>query len=255
MILTRFGNKRRIANKIIPLFPFHKMYIEMFFGGGGMFFSKRKVKYNIVNDIDGEVFNLFMVVKNHLNDLETAFKLSPYNEQLFKYWADNEELQPIDKAIRFIYLSNFGYLGKSETLKFGYQNTKSVILEKMPLVNQLLNDVQFMNCDFRKVLGKINFRHGDNDKEHAFVYADPPYLDTEDNYSHSFTEQDSSELFDSLEASDLRFAMSEFDHPFIIDQAKKRKLKVTQIGERNNIKNRRLEILITNYNPQNLLFQ
>ncbi|HBZ37548.1 MAG TPA: restriction endonuclease subunit M, partial [Balneola sp.] len=40
MILTRLGNKRALADKIIPFFPKHELYIEPFFGAGGMFFSK-----------------------------------------------------------------------------------------------------------------------------------------------------------------------------------------------------------------------
>lgn len=52
MILRRLGNKQAIAHKIIPYFPPHKIYIEPFFGAGGMFFNKPKAKYNIVNDLD-----------------------------------------------------------------------------------------------------------------------------------------------------------------------------------------------------------
>lgn len=49
--------------------------------------------------------------------------------------------------------------------------------------------------------------------------------------------------------------MSEFNHPFILDQAKERGLNVNIIGERQNLKNRRIEILITNYqNSQGSLF-
>ncbi len=44
--------------------------------------------------------------------------------------------------------------------------------------------------------------------------------------------------------------MSEFDHPFILDQAKQRGLNVHIIGERQNLKNRRTEILVTNYRLQ-----
>ena len=41
--------------------------------------------------------------------------------------------------------------------------------------------------------------------------------------------------------------MSEFDNEFILQQAKERGLNVIIIGERQNLKNRRTEILITNY--------
>jgi DNA adenine methylase len=41
--------------------------------------------------------------------------------------------------------------------------------------------------------------------------------------------------------------MSEFDNEFILNQAKERNLNVYIIGERQNMKNRKTEILITNY--------
>ena len=66
MILRRLGNKKKIAKEIQKYFPPHKIYIEPFFGAGGMFFNKPKAKYNIVNDLDSDVFNLFQVVMNQL---------------------------------------------------------------------------------------------------------------------------------------------------------------------------------------------
>ena len=90
-------------------------------------------------------------------------------------------------------------------------------------------------------------KDGRNDEEQTFIYSDPPYLETGDNYSNSFKESDSSDLFDSLQKTGCKFAYSEFDHPFIIQQAKERNLNVHIIGERQNLKNRRIEILVTNY--------
>lgn len=54
MILRRRGNKSGIAEEILKYFPSHTIYIEPFFGAGGMFFNKPKVKYNILNDIDAD---------------------------------------------------------------------------------------------------------------------------------------------------------------------------------------------------------
>ena len=92
-------------------------------------------------------------------------------------------------------------------------------------------------------------------KEKTFIYADPPYLYTDNNYYNSFTEQDSIDLYDSLQKTGCKWAMSEFDNEFILTQAKKRGLNIIYIGERKNINNRRTEILITNYtNIQPTLF-
>lgn len=89
----------------------------------------------------------------------------------------------------------------------------------------------------------------------TLVYLDPPYLLTLDNYSHSFKEQDCIDLFDCVQKIGVKFAYSEFDNPFILQQAKERNLNVITIGERQNLKNRRTEILVTNYqNTQLSLF-
>ena len=103
MILRRIGNKSRIADKIIPFLPDHKIYIEPFFGAGGMFFNKQKSQYNIINDLDSDVFNLFMVVSNQKQELINAFKLMPISDDLFQYWRVNLETDPIKKAIRFLF--------------------------------------------------------------------------------------------------------------------------------------------------------
>lgn len=86
----------------------------------------------------------------------------------------------------------------------------------------------------------------------TFIYSDSPYIDTDDNYSHSFTENDCIDLFNCLQETGCKFAMSEFDNEFILNQAKERNLNVIIIGERQNLKNRRTEILITNYKNQQL---
>ena len=250
MILRRLGNKKRIAKEIQKHFPPHKIYIEPFFGAGGMFFNKPKAKYNIVNDLDSDVFNLFQVVMNQKEELEKAFYMMPIHSDLLEYWEKNEEIEPIRKALRFLMLSNMRLYGKKGNLRLGQLNNKYGLQENLNIVNELLSDVQFCNFDFVKFLFSFSV-----DASQSFIYADPPYLSTTDNYSNSFKEQDSIDLFNALEATKCKFAMSEFDNPFILQQAKERNLNVIIIGERQNLKNRRTEILVTNYtSPQQKLF-
>ena len=85
MLLRRLGNKSKISMKIQSYFPPHKIYIEPFFGAGGMLFNKSKSKYNIVNDLDSEVFNLYQVVKNKHKELKEAFDLMPISSDLFNF--------------------------------------------------------------------------------------------------------------------------------------------------------------------------
>lgn len=255
MILNRLGNKKAIASEIQKYFPEHKIYIEPFFGAGGMFFNKPKARYNFLNDIDSDIFNLYNVILDKKNDFLYALEITPYSSELFEYWKKNKEFEPIKKALRFVYLSNYGYLGKPNSIQYNIQNNKKQAVIKLNRTINFLKDcdIQFMNFDFRKVYKSIAFRQ-DVEKSKVLIYCDPPYLGTNDNYSHSFTEQDSIDLFDTLQATGCKFAMSEFDNEFILNQAKKRGLNVIVIGERKNLKNRRTEILITNYEKQKSLF-
>ncbi len=246
MILRRLGNKRKIAVKIQAHFPKHHIYIEPFFGAGGMFFNKPKAKYNILNDLDSDVYNLFQVISNQKEALEAAFKSMPIHLDLWEYWKKNTETDPVQKALRFIFLSNYGFLGKPETLRYLSGNTSKLIYENINRTNEFIFGCEFMNTDFRDVFKKLSFK-SEKEKLNTFAYCDPPYLGTDNNYEQGFTEQDSSDLFDVLQNSGVHFGYSEFDHPFILEQAKQRKLNVIEIGERRNIKNRRTEILVTNY--------
>ena len=254
MILRRLGNKQAIAQKIQNYFPAHNLYIEPFFGAGGMFFNKTKANYNIVNDIDSEVFNLFQVITKSKEQLKDSFYKMPIHYDLLEYWKTNKEIDPIQKALRFLFMSNCTLLGTGSQLRYTTQDDKDNIYKGFDKTFDIIYDVTFSNLDFRKFISSISYRHGKADIDKAFFYCDPPYLGTNDNYSNSFTEQDSIDLFDCLQATGCKFAMSEFDNEFILNQAKERGLNVIIIGERQNLKNRRTEILITNYEKQKELF-
>jgi DNA adenine methylase len=256
MILRRLGNKAKIAQKIVGYFPEHSNYIEPFFGAGGIFFNKPKAKYNILNDLDGNVINLFNVILNKKNEFLELLELTPYSSELFKYWIKNEEKEPLKKALRFVYLSNFGYIGMNSTLIISTgQNSKKIALQNLEKTINFLKDcsLQFTNFDFRKAIKTVRFR-SQSEKKSTFFYCDPPYLGTGNNYSNSFTEQDLIDLFDILENTGCKFAVSEFDNLFILDQAKQRNLHVHIIGERRTLTNRQTEILITNYENQKMIF-
>lgn len=258
MILRRLGNKKKIAKEIQSYFPDHKIYIEPFFGAGGMFFNKPKARYNFLNDIDSDVYNLFMVIKENRKELYRAVELLPIDQNIMKHWKHTHEKDVIYKAVRFLFLSNFTYLSKGYNLKFTADNTKKILLSRIDKTFEYLGDSKIMCVDFRDMLSLISFQDESDlcKKTDSFIYADPPYLGSNGWYAHNGNKKkDSIDCINMLCESKIRFAMSEFDHPFILDQAEKRGLNVNIIGERRNLKNRRTEILITNYkNIQGELF-
>lgn len=92
-------------------------------------------------------------------------------------------------------------------------------------------------------------------KDNAFIYSDPPYYRTNNNYTdNGWTWQDTLDCMDITFDNGIKGAMSEFDNPLIIEEAKRRNLNIVNICERQTLKNRNTEILITNYELQQELF-
>lgn len=240
------GNKSKIAQEIHQHFPPHEIYIEMFFGAGGMFFNKPRAKQNFLNDIDDDIFNLFLVAEKRKQELIEAIERMPVSESLFKYWKENKETEPIQKALRFLFLSNFSYLGAAHTFVSScLHNAKRVLIQNITHYKPP-KDTYFLCTDFREVVGKIGDIKNQNHK--AFIYADPPYIGTNGNYD-AFNEDEMADLFRVLVESGIRFAISEFNHPFVMKQAGNYGLHIIEIRERQNVNNRRTEYLITNYQP------
>ena len=315
MILNRMGNKRAIADKIIAEFPQHDVYIEPFFGAGGIFFNKKLAKFNIVNDLDDDIFNFWFVVKHYKNEFIDELAKVPIATKMLEFYKANhknlslegidKEKQPqidnikqeridkakqikiekqeridkekqikiekqeridkeiqikiekqerIDKAVRFIFLSNFCIL-QGKTLRFVVAtNYKKIIEQRINKVQEMLKNVLINNDDAIKFLSDIGFREG-YDIDRSFVYCDPPYLATANNYNtESWSEQKLKELIEKMMKLRIRFAISEFQNEKILEIAKKYNLNIITIGERKNIKNRRTEILMTNYKKQLTIF-
>ncbi len=68
-IVPWLGGKRRLADKLIPLFPQHDCYVEAFAGGAALFFLRpMPARCEVLNDINGELVNLYRVVQHHLEE-------------------------------------------------------------------------------------------------------------------------------------------------------------------------------------------
>ena len=249
MVLRRVGNKARIAKDVVKHFPPHKVYIEPFFGAGGIYFNKPKAQYNFLNDLDDDVFNLFMVLKNQKQQLIEYFEEVPICESLFKHWKQHKEKDAIPKAARFLYLSNLGVLGKNDTLNIGLENPLQILINNI-IKYEDLNHSYFMNKDFRKIFDSIHVRNK-NDNCKTFIYNDPPYLATTSTYSvDKWNEQDLIDLFEEnmkMAKRGAKFAISEFENDLLLELVEKYNLEIINIGERQNLKNRRKEVMVVNY--------
>lgn len=248
MILRRLGNKKHIAHLIYMLFPKHTIYIEPFFGAGGMFFQKPRAKYNILNDLDDDVYNLWRVIQERPQELYEEMAAMVIHESLLQYWRKNQETESIKKAVRFLMLSNFTFLGMGQTLRLQNDgiNAKQYILQTINATSSILTNCIFSNKDaisFLKSIDKDDFRT-------AFIYCDPPYINTSNNYAaHNWTAENLEDLILTLHNTNAPFAISEYDSPATTELAAHHNLNVTYIKYRKNLKSdkKATEILLTNY--------
>lgn len=79
------GGKRRLAKHILPLFPAHDCYVELFAGGAALFFMRDKpAKTEVLNDINGELINLYRVVQFHFDEFVRQFEWLTTSRELFQ---------------------------------------------------------------------------------------------------------------------------------------------------------------------------
>ena len=78
------GSKWGSADWIISHFPEHHSYLEPFFGSGGVFFNKPRSDIETINDLDGEVVNLFRQIRNDPERLAREIYFTPYSREAYE---------------------------------------------------------------------------------------------------------------------------------------------------------------------------
>lgn len=109
-VLRYFGGKWRIAPWIISHFPAHRIYTEAFGGAASVLLRKPRVYAEIYNDLDGEVVNLFRVLRNpaQARELLRQVHLTPYSRHEYTesyILADD----PVEQARRTLLRAFAGY--------------------------------------------------------------------------------------------------------------------------------------------------
>lgn len=88
-IIPWMGGKRRLAKHLLPMFPEHSCYVELFSGGAALFFMRpTPAKVEVLNDINGQLINLYRVVQHHFDEFVRQFDWSQY-ELLAKAMAES----------------------------------------------------------------------------------------------------------------------------------------------------------------------
>jgi len=82
-IIPWAGGKRRLVKHLYPHFPAHDVYVEAFAGGAAALFMRANpAPLEIINDINGELVNLYRCVRHHLDELVRQFRWSLVSRQI-----------------------------------------------------------------------------------------------------------------------------------------------------------------------------
>jgi len=178
-IIPWMGGKRRLAKHILPLFGEHQTYVEPFCGGAAMFYYKQESRVEVLNDINGELINLYRVIKHHLEEFLRHFKWALISRQEFLNHrsTDPETLTDIQRASRFYYLQKLAFGGKVSGQTFG------VSAVTPPKFNLLRIEEDLSTAHLRLARTYIEHLGWDEcitkyDRERSLFYLDPPYWGT-----------------------------------------------------------------------------
>lgn len=177
-IIPWIGGKRRLADRLIPQFPAHTCYVEVFAGGAALYFLRPPADVEVINDINGELINLYRVVKNHLEEFVRQFKYALSSRDVFKWLQATppETLTDIQRAARFFYLQQQAFGGKVDGQSWGTATTAPPINllrieENLSAAHLRLSQSYIENLDWAKCIERY-------DRAHTFFYLDPPYWET-----------------------------------------------------------------------------
>ena len=176
------GGKRGLIDKYRRFFPknFGKYY-EPFFGGGAVFFylfSSGKISSAKISDINEELINMYIVIRDNINKLIEELKSGKYinEKEIYYKIRASEPSDPVERAARLIYLNHTCYNGLYRVNKQGKfnvpygrypKNVKIFDEHNLRQVSKCLQNVEITTEDFEESVK--NAQKGD------FVYFDPPY--------------------------------------------------------------------------------
>lgn len=215
-IVPWMGGKRRLADRIFPLFPRHSCYCEPFAGGAALYFLRPvPADVEVLNDINGDLVNLYRVVQNHLEEFVRQFKWALSSRQVFKWLQDTrpETLTDIQRAARFYYLQQSAFGAKVASQNWGTATTTPPGLNLLRLEETLsaahlrLASTYIERLSWQDCLRRY-------DREHTLFYMDPPYWQTE-GYGVAFGAEQYQEMAELLRQLKGKAIVSLNDHPFV----------------------------------------
>jgi DNA adenine methylase len=206
------GGKRILSKLLIQRIretP-HEFYAEPFVGMGGVFLRRPfQPAMEAINDVNGEVVNLFRILQRHYPQFMEVMRFQITSRREFERLAktDPSTLTDLERAARFLYLQRVAYGGKVRGQTFGV-SMRGARFNLLKLAGQLediherVAGVVIENLGWREFISRY-------DRPGMLFYLDPPYWGCEDDYGKAvFSREEFAALADVLAGIKGRFIMS-----------------------------------------------
>jgi DNA adenine methylase len=202
-VLRWHGGKWLLAPWIIQHMPKHRVYTEAFGGAASVLLRKPRAYAEIYNDLDGNVVNLFRVLRGPRGpELVDALRLTPFARDEFAA-AYTPDADPVERARALIIRSfmGFGSNGHARVTGFRANSNRSGTTpardwlnypDSLAMVIERLRGVIVENKDAKAIIEQ-------HDAPDALHFVDPPYVlstrgDPSKDYAHELSDADHVEL-------------------------------------------------------------
>lgn len=205
------GGKWLLAKWIISHFPAHRVYVEPYGGAASVLLQKPRAYAEVYNDLDGEVVNLFKVLRSpaQARELIRLLALTPFARAEFELSYITAD-DPIEQARRTVIRSFMGVGSNALNRSTGFRSnsnrsgtTPARDWRNYPdNVLALTERLQGVVIENRPALEVIS----QHDQARALHYIDPPYVhDTRQdgnlkNYRFEMDDQQHRDLAAALQA-------------------------------------------------------
>jgi DNA adenine methylase len=214
------GSKWRIAPWIMSHFPHnHTMYLEPFGGTAAVLLQKPRSIMEVWNDLDGDVYNFFTVLRHYERELIRDIQMTPFHAEEYEtaHQEVDETLFPdiedqlIEKARRFYIRSHLSLMGPTVQYTNAFRRQRKYSRGKSGKSGMTAAAISFANTSHLHVISDrlrgVSFENMDAiqliklyaNEDHLF-YLDPPYpLSTrtqqKDQYVHEMSTDDQHTYF------------------------------------------------------------
>lgn len=207
-VLRYPGAKWRIADFILRHMPKHHSYLEPFFGSGAVLFRKVPAPIETINDINGDVVNLYQVVQRKAKTLAEFVAGIPYARQVYEAsLQSNPEASDVERAARFLTLVWQSYGTRADGKNCGWK--KDVAGREAAYAVRNWNRLPGWIVAAQERLKQVQIEHRDAlqlirqfNHPKVLIYCDPPYvLSTRicrSSYRHEMDDATHEELLDVL---------------------------------------------------------